>query len=104
MQVSLKLQFPNFVHPKLLHPLCTVIHGTHTYNLDPHVGIKNKFENFHSLLHLFGAKMCFGALAKCMHTDRCIDASDTIYTFLIVPINLLPKSCADLNSNHPSFG
>ena len=30
--------------------------------------------------------MCFVALAKHMHTNRCMDANDTIYTFFFVLI------------------
>ena len=34
MQVSLKLQFPNFVHLKILHPFYILIHNIHTCPLN----------------------------------------------------------------------
>ena len=63
-KVSLKLQFPNFVHSQTFTPLLHSLYmmfilALYTQSRPPFRYLENKFENVSFILHPFGAQNVF---------------------------------------------
>ena len=97
----------NFCTPftPLLCPFTQNSYLLFIHNLDLSLrNLKNKLEIMDFYIPLEPNK-CFSAVSEYTHTDRYIDANDTMQAFHTFSYHLpYPKSCADLSSIYIIFG